>query len=580
MIKRELLSESPESVKHIAVNVIAQLCKLLANVLAVTMIEHFIRLVYLGEQIDPSDVILRAAVILCCAAVRYAGTVVAAKASHNASADAKKKLRSKLYDKLTRLGAAYHERVSTSEVIQVAVEGIDQLETYFGRYLPQFFYAIIAPLVLFAILSFVSLKAAVALFICVPLIPVSIMLVQTLAKNLLRRYWGKYTRLGDTFLENMQGLTTLKIYGADEEKHKDMNVKAEEFRLITMKVLTMQLNSIIIMDIIAYGGAALGVIIAVSEVIRGNLPVWQAFMIIMLSADFFLPMRTLGSYFHIAMNGMAASDKLFAILRLDEDGDGTKEVGDDLCIFAESLTFSYDGERNALDDVTLEIKQGSLTAIVGESGCGKSTLAALITAAEKGYTGSLTIGGEEVYTLKGQSLNDHITVVGSNSFIFTGTVRDNLLMGKPDATDEELIAALKTARLWDRLQTQNGLDALIQTDASNLSGGQKQRIALARALLHDTPVYIFDEATSNIDVESEADIMNAIYAFKGKKTVLLITHRLENAVGADEIFVLDSGKCVGSGTHEELLETNDKYRSLYTAQAAYEKYAKEGAALK
>ena len=580
MIKRELLSESPESVKHIVINVIAQLFKLLANVLMVWQIAHFIRLVYLGEPVVTGDLILRAAMILGCAAVRYACTVIATKASHNASAGAKKKLRSKLYYKLTRLGEAYHEKVSTSEVIQVAVEGIDQLETYFGRYLPQFFYAIIAPLVLFAILAFVSLKAAIVLFVCVPLIPISIMLVQTLAKNLLRRYWGKYTQLGDTFLENVQGLTTLKIYGADAEKHKDMNKKAEEFRVITMKVLTMQLNSIIIMDMIAYGGAALGVIIAATEVISGNLMIWQAFVIIMLSAEFFLPMRTLGSYFHIAMNGMAASDKLFAILRLDEDDDGEKEVGDLLDISAENLTFSYDGERSALDSVTMNIKQGSLTAIVGESGCGKSTFAALVTAAQKGYTGSLTIGGEEVFKLKSTSLMDNITVVSSNSFIFAGSVRDNLLMGKPDAADEELKAALETAKIWDWLETQNGLDTAIATDASNLSGGQKQRIALARALLHDTPAYIFDEATSNIDVESEADIMEAIYAFKGQKTVLLITHRLENAVGADEIFVLDGGKCVGCGTHAELLNNNEKYRSLYTAQEAYEKYAREGAALR
>ena len=579
MLKRELLAESQESVRHIVINMLAQMAKLLANICLVYTLAHFIRLVFLREPVETKDMLLRALVILLCAAVRCAGTIIASRASFLAAAGAKKKLRGKLYEKLTRLGAAYHEKVATSEVIQVAVEGIDQLETYFGRYIPQFFYAILAPLVLFAVLSFVSLKAAVVLFICVPLIPVAIVLVQTLAKNLLRRYWGKYTQLGDSFLENMQGLTTLKIYGADEEKHRDMNEKAEEFRFITMKVLTMQLNSIIIMDIIAYGGAALGVIIALSEVMAGRIEVWQAFMIILLSADFFLPMRTLGSYFHVAMNGMAASDKLFAILRLDEEEDGENELGDDLNIRAEHLTFSYDGERNALEDVSLTIRQGELTAVVGESGCGKSTLASLIIGAEKGYTGALTVGGREVYTLKGESLYGHITVVGSNSFIFAGTVRENLLMGDPEASEEALVAALRTARIWDWLETQNGLDTVIETDASNISGGQKQRIALARALLHDTPLYIFDEATSNIDVESERDIMDAIYAFKGKKTVLLITHRLENAVGADRICVLDGGSCVGVGGHEQLLKENETYRTLYTAQAEYEQYAKKGAAL-
>ena len=579
MIKRELLAESPESVRYIVINVLAQMGKLLANICLIYTLAHFIRLVYLRESVEPKDMLLRALVILLCAAVRCAGTAVASRASFLAAAGAKKRLRGRLYEKLTRLGAAYHEKVSTSEVIQVAVEGIDQLETYFGRYIPQFFYAILAPLVLFAVLSFVSLKTAVVLFICVPLIPISIVLVQTLAKNLLRRYWGKYTLLGDTFLENMQGLTTLKIYGADEEKHRDMNEKAEEFRFITMKVLTMQLNSIIIMDIVAYGGAALGVIIALSEVMAGRIEVWQAFMIIMLSADFFLPMRTLGSYFHVAMNGMAASDKLFAILRLDEEEEGENELSDDLNIRSEHLTFSYDGERNALEDVSLTIRQGELTAVVGESGCGKSTLASLIIGAEKGYIGTLTVGGREVYMLKGESLYGHITVVGSNSFIFAGTVRENLLMGAPDASEEALVTALRTARIWDWLETQNGLDTVIETDASNISGGQKQRIALARALLHDTPMYIFDEATGNIDVESEKDIMDAIYAFKGKKTVLLITHRLENAVGADRICVLDSGRCVGMGVHEQLLKENEKYRSLYTAQEEYEQYARKGAAL-
>ncbi len=574
MIKRELLSEYPEAIGHIVLNVLAQLVKLMCNVAMIYTIARCLARVFQGEKVE--NVFLTALVLCVCAAGRCLGTMWASREAFFASAGAKKKLRGLLYDKLTGLGASYHEKVSTSEVIQVAVEGIDQLETYFGRDLPQFFYAMIAPIVLFIILSPVSLKAAVVLFICVPLIPVSIMLVQKLAKNLLRRYWGKYTQLGDTFLENMQGLTTLKIYQADAEKHREMNEKAEEFRFITMKVLTMQLNSIIIMDIIAYGGAALGVILAVSEVLAGQISLWQAFLVIMLSADFFLPMRTLGSYFHVAMNGMAASDKLFAILRLDEDVDGDREVEGDMSVAAEGLTFSYDGERNALENVDLVIPQGSLTALVGKSGCGKSTLAALLTGAQKGYTGSLTLDGQEVYSLKGKSLSDTITVVSASSFIFQGTVRENVEMGKPGASDDEMVGALKKAKIWDWLETQSGLDTRIDSGASNLSGGQKQRIALARALLYDTPFYIFDEATSNIDVESEQDIMDTIYAFKGEKTVLLITHRLENAIGADRIYVLDTGKVAGAGTHQELLRDNEAYRALHQAQAVYEQYARGG----
>ena len=577
MIKPELLEAYPEAIRHIVINVIAQLLRLGGNIVMVFSIALLIRKVFAGETIAASELLLRFGIIFACACVRYLGGVIASRESFLASAGAKKKLRSELYEKLTRLGPGYHEKVSTGEVIQVAVEGIDQLETYFGRYLPQFFYAILAPIILFIVLSQVSLKAAAALFVCVPLIPIAIMLVQTLAKNLLRRYWGRYTQLGDTFLENMQGLTTLKIYGADAKKHEEMNEKAEEFRFITMKVLTMQLNSIIIMDIVAYGGAALGVILAVIEAMQGHIEVYQAFAIIMLSADFFLPMRTLGSYFHIAMNGMAASDKLFGMLRLEEDADGERSVQRPLTVMAQGLTFSYDGERDALKDVSLTIPEGSLTAVVGESGCGKSTLAALIYGQEKGYLGSLKIGKDEVYHLSSKSLRETITMVSSGSYIFAGTVRENLQMGKPDATEEEMIRALQTARIWEWLKTEGGLDREITPEGSSLSGGQRQRIALARALLHDTPFYIFDEATSNIDVESEQDIMEAIESFRGKKTVLLITHRLENAVPADCIHVLDAGCLVGSGTHEALMQESAKYRELYTAQATYEQYARKGA---
>ena len=573
-----MLAESSESKKYIALNVLFQIIKLGANIVYVFSLAHFIRLI---SEKNPDPLAGSApyfAAIALCAAVRFVCSELVTKTSFLASADAKKIFRKKIYDKLCRLGASYHEKISTGEVVQVYVEGVDQLETYFGKYMPQFFYAVSAPLILFAVLSFISVKAAAVLFVCVPLIPVSIVLVQKLAKNLLKKYWGKYTQLGDTFLENIQGLTTLKIYQADEERHKDMNVKAEEFRFITMKVLTMQLNSIIIMDIIAYGGAALGVIFSVSELMHGSIEVWQAFVIIMLSADFFLPMRMLGSYFHVAMNGMAASDKMFALFRLDEDEDGSEQPNAPFDIEARDLTFSYDGERNALDGMALSVKNGSLTAIVGESGCGKSTLANLLTGTVCGYSGSFKIGGTELYSVKRSSLSDNMTYVGSRSFIFSGTVRSNLLLAKENASDSEMTEVLKTVRLWDILQEREGLDTLMLPEGANLSGGQRQKLALARALLHDTPVYIFDEATSNIDAESEQDIMNVIVSFKGRKTVIMITHRLENAVGADEIYVMDAGKSVGRGTHSQLLAENEQYKKMHSAQAEYESYAAKGGA--
>ena len=578
MIKRELLAESPSSARYIALHVVTGLIKLCANIATVFMIAYFIRMVFENEPVGSAHILPRFFVIALCGVVRYICTLSASKLSHAASADAKKVLRHKLYEKLTRLGPGYHEHVPTSEVVQVAVEGIDQLETYFGRYLPQFFYAMLAPLVLFIVFSFLSLKAGVVLFVCLPLIPVSIVLVQKLARDLLRRYWGRYTRLGDTFLENVQGLTTLKIYDADEEKHKDMNEKAEEFRFVTMKVLTMQLNSIIIMDVIAYGGAALGIILALSEVLSGAIGVYEAFIIIMLSAEFFLPMRTLGSYFHVAMNGMAASDKLFAILRLDEEEEGTKEIEEQSDIVFSDVTFSYDGEGNALSEVSFTIPYGQITAIVGESGSGKSTIAALITGIQKGYTGSLLLGCSEAFELTNQSLREFITYVGSMPHLFAGTVRENLLMADPLASEEDMHRVLVATGIDEFLLKHGGLDFKVMADGVNLSGGQKQRIALARALLHDTPFYIFDEATSNIDVETEADIMEAIYAFKGKKTVLLITHRLQNAICADQIHVLDEGRLVQSGRHDDLVASAGKYAELFSAQALFEQYALRGGA--
>ncbi len=574
MIKRELLSQAPGSVRYIILNVVCQLARLFSSIALVFTVAFFIRRMSLGQAVTGRETSLGALIIVLCALIRWLMSYYTSLFSHLASADAKRALRKRVYEKMVRLGPSYTEKVSTGEVVQISVEGIDQLETYFGRYVPQFFYALFSPVVLFAVLSFVSLRSAIVLFICVPLIPLSIVLVQKLARNLLRRYWGRYTRLGDTFLENMEGLTTLKIYGADGQKHREMNEKAEEFRDITMKVLTMQLNSIIIMDIVAYGGAALGIIMAVTEAASGRILLWQAFTVIMLSADFFLPMRTLGSYFHVAMNGMAAADKMFAILRLDEAEEGDEELSGEVGAEARDLTFSYDGETDALKKISLSVPPLSLTAVVGESGCGKSTLAALLTGGVQGYFGSLTLSGHEVYNLRSSSLRENITMVTASDYIFSGTVRDNLEMGCPDAGDEKMIAACRDARIWDWLEGMQGLDTVIENNAANLSGGQRQRIALARALLHDTPMYIFDEATISIDAESEEAIMEAVYAFRGRKTVLLITHRLENAVRADRILVMDRGEIAGCGTHEELLRDCQRYRELFRSQAALEKYAR------
>lgn len=499
----------------------------------------------------------------------------AASASYNASRTVKKTLRAAIYEKLLRLGGSYTQAVPTAEVLQLAGEGVEQLETYFGAYLPQFFYAMLAPVTLFIALAPVSLRAAVILMICVPLIPVSIVAVQKFAKRLLGKYWGQYAALGDSFLENLQGLTTLKIYQADEARHAAMNREAEHFRKVTMKVLTMQLNSIIVMDVIAYGGAALGIAVAAKEFAAGRVGLQGALCILLLSADFFLPMRALGSYFHVAMNGMAVSDKIFKLLDLPEASARTAEIGTDCAIACRDLHFGYTPEKETLHGLNLDFPQGSFTALVGESGCGKSTVAAVLTGRVAGYTGHVTVGGQELSTIREESLLKNVTLVSLGSHLFKGTVAENLRMAAPDADDGALWGALEQVNLADFLRGEDGLNTPLTEGGGNLSGGQRQRLALARALLHDSAVYIFDEATSNIDVESGNDIMAGIHRLAGRKTVILISHRLANVTKADNIYVLDHGNLAGQGTHEALLAQGGLYADLWNRQQALENYGKE-----
>ena len=462
--------------------------------------------------------------------------------------------------------------MNTSEVVQVAVEGVDQLETYFGSYLPQLFYAVLAPVTLFVVLAPVSLPAAVVLLVCVPLIPVAIVAVQRWAKKLLARYWGQYTALGDSFLENLQGLTTLKIYQADGFQQEEMNRQAEKFRKITMKVLTMQLNSITIMDLIAYGGAALGMILSVTQYRSEQVTLAECLLIIVLAADFFLPMRLLGSYFHIAMNGMAASEKIFRLLDLPEapmpEGDVPQEAG----FRCRDLRFSYQADREVLHGINLDIPVGSFTAIVGESGCGKSTVASILMGRNRGYRGTVTVSDQELSHIREDHLLEHVTYVGHQSYLFQGTVRDNLRMGCPTADETQMWAVLERVKLADFLRGEKGLDTPLLERAANLSGGQCQRLALARALLHDSPVYLFDEATSNIDIESENAILAEIQALAQTKTVLLISHRLANVAWADHIYVMEQGNVVEQGTHEKLCQAGGRYQQLWQAQMVLEHY--------
>ena len=575
MIDKRLIRTVRESKKYIAWNVIYQWISLVADITMMVSIADLLSRLF-ANTADRENFVCTVIVVAAAVGIRYFCAVQSAKMGYLSSKAVKKVLREKIYRKLLRLGSSYKEKAQTSEIVQISVEGVEQLETYFGAYLPQFFYAMLAPLTLFIVLGFVNVPAAAVLLVCVPLIPAAIAAVQTWAKKLLSKYWGQYTALGDTFLENLQGLTTLKIYRADDFKNDEMNVEAEKFRKITMKVLTMQLNSITIMDLIAYGGAALGIVMSVTQYSKGNVSLAGCLLIIMLSADFFIPMRQLGSFFHIAMNGMAAGQKIFRLLDLPEAEEKKADCpkGDIVC---RDLHFSYDNDREILSGVNMTFKRGAFTAIVGESGCGKSTISAILTGRNKGYGGSVSVGETELSEIREADLMENITYISHQSYLFKGTVRDNLLMGKPDASDSELWEVLERVNLADFVRNEKGLDTGLSEKASNLSGGQCQRLALARALLHDSPIYIFDEATSNIDVESENDIMNEIQNLAESKTVILISHRLVNVVKADAIYVMVNGKIAESGKHRELLENKADYEKLWEAQQRLENYGKDGA---
>lgn len=575
MIDKRLIGMVPESKKYVAGNVLMQWISLAANVVLMMSITRFFASLY-AKNMTGKDFAVFSVIAIMAVAVRFFCAIGASRMGFLSSKKVKKTLREAIYTKLLKLGAAYKEQIKTSEIVQVAVEGVDQLETYFGAYLPQFFYAMLAPLTLFLVLLRVNIPSAVVLFVCVPLIPAAIAAVQTWAKKLLSKYWGQYTALGDTFLENLQGLTTLKIYQADAFKNKEMNEESEKFRKITMKVLTMQLNSITIMDIIAYGGAALGVFFSVTQYQKGGVDLAGALLVILLSADFFIPMRQLGSFFHIAMNGMAASEKIFRFLELPEVPKKAAKFPRNAEIVCENLRFSYEAGREILKGMDLRIPRGRFVAIAGESGCGKSTVASILMGRDRGYKGTIRIGDIELSDIAESSLMQNITYISHNSYLFKGTIRENLLMGNPNATEDEMWAVLEQTNLAAFLRNEEGLDTKLAEKASNLSGGQCQRLALARALLHDSPVYIFDEATSNIDVESENDIMEQILLLAKKKSVLLISHRLANITKADMIYAMEQGEVKECGTHEELLRKNGLYQKMWTTQQRLELYGKGG----
>ena len=552
MINKKLLFSVKESIPYIKKNVLYQWIGLICNVCSTACLCWIITknrsLSFIG-------------IILVCLIVRYIVNQKAIEMSYQSSHIVKETLRSRLYKKLAKIGNSYTNEWSTAEIVQLSSEGVEQLETYFASYIPQFFYSLIAPMTLFIVISFMDMKAALVLLVCVPLIPMSIVFVQKFAKRLLNRYWGQYTKLGDSFLENLQGLTTLKIYEADGHYHEKMNVESENFRKITMRVLTMQLNSITVMDLVAYGGSALGIVFA----LRGTTDLFQTLFIILISAEFFIPMRQLGSYFHIAMNGMAASDKLFAILEMETKEKQNVNINN-YSISASNLRFGYT-DKEVLHDICFEANKG-LIGFVGESGSGKSTIVSLLMGQYSDYSGELKLSN---YEIKDINIYPYVTLVSMESYLFSGSLRDNLAMAK-EVSKQEMNRVLEKVGILDFVNEQGGLDMCILEGGKNLSGGQRQRLVLARALLKDSPIYIMDEATSNIDVESENKIMEVLYELSKEKLVLCISHRLANLIHADQIYCLKDGNIVERGTHEELLQQNGVYCDLFNTQKELERY--------
>ena len=573
MFDKRLFSLVPGVIRHIAGNVALQWLALLANVVLFVSVGGLLQSVLAGDAagIDLVRTLLTAVVAV---AVRLVCQAQATKQGLAASALAKQRVRTLVYDKLVRMGPSYRETVATSEATQLCVEGVEQLEAYFGNYLPQLFYSLIASVTLFFCLAPLCTPAAVVLLCCVPLIPISLMAVMKIAKRIMGDYWHSYTDLGALFLESIQGLTTLKVFGADEGRHRRMNEEAEKFRKATMRLLTMQLNSVIVMDIFAFAGAAAGIVVMLNSYAAGTVTFAGAFAFVFLAADFFIPLRTLGSFFHTATGGMAAAERMYRIIDAPEPACGTQAVTcASVGIECRNVSYSYDGTRTVLQDADFTARPGGFVGITGASGSGKSTLAGILTGANRSYTGSVTIGGIDLRDISAESLRDTVTYVGFRSFLFAGTVRSNLLMARPGASDDELWEALSRCRIDDFVRRSGGLDAPVSAEGTNLSGGQRQRLAMARALLHDTPVYIFDEATSNIDADSEAAIIDAVTELARTKTVVMVSHRLAALRSCDKVYVFEAGRVVQTGTHAELASKDGPYARLWARQAELEDFS-------
>ncbi len=578
MIDKNLLRLLGDNKKYIFYTVGLMVLGLFANVGITASICWAINLaIHYDEYSGGATIFLWPAVCaVICIIVRYTASRLVGDLKDTLGRKAKKDLRERVYNKIVKLGVRSTDGMSMAGLTQVSMEGVEQLDLYYSSYIPQFFYAMLAPFILFGITVWIEWRVAVVLLCCVPLIPVSIIAVSKYAKKIFAKYWGKYTSMGDSFLDSVQGLKELKIFKADEAQHTKMNETSEDFRKITMKVLVMQLASTTIMDLVAYGGAGIGIAMAILSVIKWELAPIAALFLILVAVDFFLPLRAFGSAFHVAMNGASAGKKILSLLEQPDPVWGEETVTDTE-IKVENVTFSYDGKRDVLKNVSMTFPKTGMTAIVGESGCGKSTVVNMLFGAFRPKGGAVTVGGKELESLSRESYYSHLAVVSYNTYIFNETVRANFMLANKAVTDEEIYGALEKVNLADFIRENGGLDKVITEDAANISGGQKQRLALAVNLVTHKDIYVFDEATSNIDIESEAIIMANIKALSREKAVIVISHRLANVTPADLIYYMESGELKESGTHSELMERNSGYAKLYTTQKNLEEgYAEVG----
>lgn len=578
MIDKNLLRLLGDNKKYIFYTVGLMVLGLFANIGITASICWAINLaIHYDEDSGGATIFLWPAVCaVICIIVRYTASRLVGDLKDTLGRKAKKDLRERVYNKIVKLGVRSTDGMSMAGLTQVSMEGVEQLDLYYSSYIPQFFYAMLAPFILFGITVWIEWRVAVVLLCCVPLIPVSIIAVSKYAKKIFATYWGKYTSMGDSFLDSVQGLKELKIFKADEAQHTKMNETSEEFRKITMKVLVMQLASTTIMDLVAYGGAGIGIAMAILSVIKWELAPIAALFLILVAVDFFLPLRAFGSAFHVAMNGASAGKKILSLLEQPDPVWGEETVTDTE-IKVENVTFSYDGKRDVLKNVSMTFPKTGMTAIVGESGCGKSTVVNMLFGAFRPKSGAVTVGGKELESLSRESYYSHLAVVSYNTYIFNETVRANFMLANKAVTDEEIYGALEKVNLADFIRENGGLDKVIAEDAANISGGQKQRLALAVNLVAHKDIYVFDEATSNIDIESEAIIMANIKALSREKAVIVISHRLANVTPANLIYYMESGELKESGTHSELMERNSGYAKLYTTQKNLEEgYAEVG----